>query len=54
MEQNNAQNGSVVVVVDDAVKNADVWELSQNPVYRNLQQKLIERTVERDVYKCVR
>ena len=45
MPQNNT--------IDDAVKNADAWELAQNPVYRNLQQKLIERTFERDLFLCV-
>ena len=38
--------------VDNAVKNADVWALARNQVYRNMQQKLIERTVERDVFRC--
>ena len=36
------------MAVDDAVKNADIWELAQNPVFRHLQQKLNERTDERD------
>jgi hypothetical protein len=40
--------------VDNAVKNADNWELAHNPVYRTLQQKLNERTAERDAlrYAC--
>ena len=39
--------------VNSAVENADDWALARNPVYRNLQQKLIERTAERDVLRYV-
>lgn len=49
MPQNDAQNDAV----DHAVENADVWALARNPVYRNIQQKLIERTAERDVLRYV-
>lgn len=37
--------------VDNAVKNANNWELAHNPVYRDLQQQLIERTAERDAFR---
>ena len=39
--------------VNSAIENADNWALARNPVYRNLQQKLIERTTERDVLRYV-
>ena len=37
--------------IDNAVENADVWALARNPVYRRMQQRLIERTAERDVLR---
>jgi len=43
MQQNNSTN--------NAVENADVWALARNPVYRRMQQKLIERTAERDTLR---
>jgi hypothetical protein len=37
---------------NDAVEKADEWELARNPIYRGLQHRLIERTVERDLLRC--
>lgn len=56
VEDINATNHAVedIDAVDKAVKEADAWALARNPVYRNMQQKLIERTAERDVMRYVR
>lgn len=48
MPQNNRVDSNHV---DNTVENADAWELARNPVYRNMQQKLNERTAERDVLR---
>jgi len=48
MQQNNTTNNTA-----DAVENADVWALARNQIYRDMQQKLNERTAERDIFRYV-
>ena len=50
MQQNNVVNDAVA---ENTVKNADPYALAQNPIFRNLQHKLIERTDERDRLRFV-
>ena len=47
MLQNNSTNDTTATIVE----NTNVWALAQNKVYRNLQQKLNERTAKRDMFR---
>jgi hypothetical protein len=49
MPQGN--EGDAHTDANEIVKNADNWQLSQNPIYHNLQKAVAKRTHERDVYK---